>query len=251
MVILQIDEHQVQRVEEATDVLYRKAVKPFVYWLIREQIDPVDCEELDEICVEYNNLPQNKELMTLGKFGTLLSAICHALPAARGHLPWSSSVALGWNRVLPPVKTAPLPRWLSWVYGVDFAEQGHPAAGLMCLIQQRNCIRPGETCRIRPEDIAWDPLLVGSASDPRGTAPGSASKTQSSEPGYQGATIIRLGDKTKAGRPQVVIFRKGEAPELLQRLKNLAERTPRGTPVISITYKKYRQLFLNSTASSF
>ena len=62
-------------------------------------------------------------------------------------------------------------------------------------------------------------------------------------PGYLEAPVIRLGEKTKSGRPQTVIFRAGEAPELLQRLRLLSLRTPTGMPLISISYNKYRLLF--------
>lgn len=222
MTILRMDFHQSRRVSEHTLIIYRRALEPFLKWLRKQGLDPKESAEMDEALIEYKNSEDGRHILTRAKFGHLVSAITFVLPPFRGHLPWSASVATGWEKHVPPVHTMPMPKWVARLYMVQLGLMGHPEMGLMLGVQQAKGLRPSEACGIKPEDVMFDP---------DGGIEGSALK---------GTTVIRLG-KTKRGRPEVAFFKEGENPELVKRLRRLKEHSAPGVPMAGMSTQTLRK----------
>lgn len=199
-----LDAHQIQKPLATTVRLYQKAAKPFTDYLYLNGLDPVTPEEWDDALVEFKNIDPN---MTKSKFETLVSSIEFVFPRLKHNLKWAHSVLAGWNRAHITKHTVPCTRGVASLLALHIKANGAPRLAVGCVLQQRTGLRPGEMLGVCNNHVidpgVWQHL---------GASP---------------YFVIYLGVKagTKAKRPQSVVLRMNENPDLYFLLTLLKQNT--------------------------
>jgi len=213
-----LDPLRAQKVSEVTITRYRRSVVPFVKWCRDNNWSPWDAADFDDALVEYCYACSISKF----SFESLVAAVEFFFPKFRGHMSLARAVLTGWSVGHHTVHHTPLCRGPAAMIATHFSSFGAPrlAAGIM--IQQRKGLRPGELLSLQPEDIVLpeeqaNSLLVGTA-------------------------VIGLGVRvgTKLKRPQTVMVRALEDPDIIVALRRLKTTTAAGCCCIPYSLYQYR-----------
>ena len=196
---------------------YQACVLGFTTWCVKEGFDPSLPEEYDDLLVEWKNAT------SVGKptFEGAVAAVEFFYPRMRGQLGWSRSVLTGWGIHHVARHTVPMTRGPSALFAANVRVRGHARLGLANRLQQNLGLRPSEVLGLLPESV----LLP----EEQGLCP------------VTGHAEIVLGIRvgTKAKRPQVVILRGAQEPELLRMLRLVKNSTPEGRHLFPYSQAAY------------
>jgi len=196
-----LDDDKLTTVKATTLTSYRRAACAFINFLDERGWRPGPAEEWDDLLVEFSYEP-----------GTTLSRLrmCHAavefyFPRFKGQLRWTRSRldTLEFHHVAK--HTVPAGYELCLLLASTLSGEGRARVGLGILVQYRLGLRPGELCKLTPNDVAAAP-----------------------ERNKQGIIIFRLGARvgTKSGREQFALLHSFDHPLLWSILRRAIALTP-------------------------
>ena len=135
-----LEPHQAARIQDASSQRYRRAVAPFLEFLISFNFNPVEPAEFDDLIVEFKHHLQNK--LTKSSFEGLIAGVEHVLPSLKGKLPWAHTVANSWSAVYSTEHTVPMCAGPADLIGPHMAADGHARLGAGLILQQALGLRP-------------------------------------------------------------------------------------------------------------
>ena len=207
------DAYQLGKIKEGSLDSYRRALQPFISYLIERQYAPSGAEQFDDLLVEFRNDCSPSK----SSFEACVAAVEFVIPSFRGRLPWSHSVLSGWAVVHIPRHTIPMGLGPACLIAAHLARD-HPRLAIGIIVQRLLGLRPSEMLAIQRRDIQLP--------SPYGGEP---------------FAIVGLGVRggTKAKRAQAVVMRDLLGIGLLRYL--CSESEPEQA-VVGYTYEQYRRL---------
>ncbi len=137
-----LDPHQAARIKDATTQRYRKALAPFLAFLVDNRFSPVTAPEFDDLVVEFKNAEFSR--ITKSSFEGLVAALEHVLPQLCGNLPWSHAVIDSWSAICTAEHTTPMCSGPAALIGAHMAAEGHARLGAGVVLQCALGLRPSE-----------------------------------------------------------------------------------------------------------
>ncbi len=134
--------HLAAQIKDATTQRYRKALAPFLAFLVDHRFSPVTAPEFDDLVVEFKNAEFSR--ITKSSFEGLAAALEHVLPQLRGNLPWSHAVINSWSAVYTAEHTTPMCSGPAARIGAHMAAEGHARLGAGVVLQCVLGLRPSE-----------------------------------------------------------------------------------------------------------
>ena len=194
---------------------YRRALLPFVAFLVERDFVPHGAEQWDDLLVEWRN--DTRPLKS--NFEACVAAIEFVFPRFRRHLSWSHAVIAGWAVAHVARHTVPLGLGPACLLATLLSSD-HPRLGLGIVLQRLLGMRPSELLSIQCQDVAL---------------PEHSASAQST------VCIIGLGIRggTKAKRAQAVMLRDTLGIGIV---RWLCSETPSDKVLIPYTYEQYRSL---------
>ena len=207
------DAFQLAKIKVSSLEVYRKALQPFISYLIEKRFSPRRASQWDDLLVEW----RNECSASKSNFEQCVAAVEFVLPSFRGHLSWSHSVISGWAVVHIPRHTVPIGLGACCLVAAHLASD-HPRLALGIIIQRLLGLRPSELLAVQCRDVQ---LPSAGAGEP--------------------VAIVGLGIRggTKAKRSQAVVMRDLLGIGLLRYMCAEAESEQ---AIVGYTYEQYRRL---------
>ena len=213
-----LDPHQAARIKDATTQRYRKALAPFLAFLVDNRFSPVTAPEFDDLVVEFMNAEFSR--ITKSSFEGLVAALEHVLPQLCGNLPWSHAVIDSWSAICTAEHTTPMCSGPAALIGAHMAAEGHARLGAGVVLQCALGLRPSEVLALQGGDV---------------TMPEYASFTNSAFATFG----LGVRDNTKAKRAQCVML---QNERLLALTRWLLSETGQEDLLIGYSYAQYRRI---------
>ena len=222
-----VDPHQQQKLLPPTERRYRQIVHVFGKWLLEQSICPFGADSWDDALVEFK---QSTPKLRKHEFENLVAAVEFVFPRFKGHFALSRAILTGWRVAHETKHTVPLGRGAASLFAAFCSERRVARLGIGAVLQQRMGLRPGEMLGIEPQFI--------NISDSSGI------------PGQARYLVINLGVRqgTKLKRPQSVVLRENEHPDLFRLILLLKSVTPVNARLFPYTLESYRSWLKAFTA---
>jgi integrase len=151
-----------QSLAPGTLKLYDKGLAQFIDWLwVHWGGIPTSIADLDvALCdfVHYLYLLKKGKCRSYAQ--AAMSAVCHAVPEAKGHMFFTSQALRGWKKLVPPKSHPPLTWKVTLVIAFVLTSQGDFTYAIGVLLAFEGYLRIGELCNLRISDV----LLPGDQS---------------------------------------------------------------------------------------
>ena len=132
-----------------TIVVYQKAVRLFLAWVVEHQLVLGSLYELDDLLVEW------RFMMNISKaiFAHAVAAIEVAIPGAKACLPWAHAVMKDLILTVPAQHHIAMPWKIALIVAVTLAAAGASRLGAGILVQHTRGLRPSELLGLRQSDV--------------------------------------------------------------------------------------------------
>ena len=220
-----LDEHQINKLKPATVVRYQQVALRFTTWALEHHVLPSSVDEWDDALVEYKNLYRDGlgRRVSHSDFASLLAAVEFFFPRYKHKLGWAHAVMSAWDVTHETKHTVPMCRGPANLWAVHLCSAGHARLGFGLLLQQRCGLRPSEMLQLTPDAVIL-PEEQG----------------LSAHTGYAEICLgLRAG--TKAKRPQTVVVRAEQEPQLLSLLRIVKQTTPAGKRLVPYSIDNMRK----------
>ena len=214
-----IDPHQREKIQPSTEQRYRQIVSLFGRWLLDNGLCPYGAESWDDAMVEFK---QSTPKLKKHEFENLVAAVEFVFPRFKGIFALSRAILSGWRISYVTKHILPMGRGVASLFGAYCSSQRMARLGIGCVFQQRKGLRPGEMLSIESQHV----VLSDNASIP----------------GHPRHLVVNLGVRqgTKVKRPQSVVVRENEDPDLFRLLLLVKLYTADGSRLFPYTLEQYR-----------
>ena len=205
------------RVQPSTHRRYRKALKPFLAFILEHRYYPESAAEFDDLLCEWRHSTK----VSKANFEGAVAAVEFAVPQFHHQLPWSRAVIHSWSISYVPSHKVPMGEAPAVFIAVHLASRGHPRLGAAIILQEATGMRPSEILGLWGQDVILPEDRAASA--------------------YDSYAVLGLGIRTgtKAKRPQSVLLR---GPVKVALLRWLRHGRALDEPLVGYTYEQYRRL---------
>ena len=212
-----LDAFQLAKVQPGSLERYRRALVPFLHWLLECGYAPQGAEQWDDLLVEWRNACMPSK----SSFEACVAATEFVFARFRGRLSWSHSVISGWAIAHITRHTVPMGLGPACLKAAHLAAAGHGRLGLAVVIQRLFGLRPSEILGVQCRDVSLPEHATSVVQAP--------------------VCTIGLGVRsgTKAKRAQAVMLRDLVG---IGMVRYLCSTLTSEEPIIGYTYEQYRRL---------
>jgi hypothetical protein len=126
-----LDVRQLSKVQLKTVVGYRKSVGPFAQWLLHNNYEPSNADEMDDLLAEFKNDSDMKR----AAFENLLAAVEFVFPRFKMKLSWAHAISKGWTVQHRTKHAVPMGKGPCNLVAIHMSALGHARLGVGMILQ--------------------------------------------------------------------------------------------------------------------